>query len=214
MPKVKTCSFKIKGTEFTANLNVSSKGVFSIRRPGVETDWAGQSMTIEGATLEAVESQWRLAVQDLVERSKTTRKVLIVRFDSKLRPDGRKNFFNNESTMLILKCCIAEETTMMQGGKENITYRYHEDNAGFGKPPQPFPCMMNISEGELQHAPRTDDWTVVDWSQELEDTLIRACTGITQIVHMLHRVLETPETLKLAAQTLTLLPAPQNEIAR
>lgn len=207
MPKIKTLQSTYKGAHFTNNLNVNAQGLFSTRRPGNKDDWPGYlSLDITGFTSLEVEKTWHDAVVDLVDRKCDERKVIIVRFDSILRPNGKVNFFTDSEVMLVLKCHIANQITTVVDDKTCVKYEMlpEYDIRGDGLK-QPFPWAFRFSDGDLKY-PR-EDWTVVDWSQALEDTLVRACCGINAVVQMLHENLSTPEQL-LAAPSLLRISAP------
>lgn len=206
MPKVKTCKFDYKGAHFEGTLNVSSKGVFNIKRPGTQEDWPRHHMQLDGDKAEEVEKQWKQACRDLSDRTRIERDVIAVRFDSCIREGGKKNHFNDRDAMLILEVRRAIEVITEQGGKRSKAFLEHPDFEGWGLPNQPWPRRMMM---DLHHLNRDrEDIVICDYSPELEATLIRACLGIQAIVDMLHEVTRTPETLALAAAGLGLLPTP------
>jgi len=200
MPKVKTCEATHKGATFKAHLNVNSVGVFSIAHPG-------DSSAISGPLAEEVEAEWRKAVRDLVDRTKVERKVLVVRFDSILRVDGKKEHFTSEETTLLLECAIALEVTTTQGGKTTVAYTEHPDYSGFHGAESPFPFQMRLAIRDVEF--HSDSCTVVTWSLETEAMLVRACNGILAVVEMLDQAFATPESLLGAASSLKLLPSPK-----
>jgi hypothetical protein len=205
MPKLKTCEVAHKGATFKATLKVNSSGVFSIDRPGTNEDWPDQPMTISGNIAGDVDRLWVEAVRDLVERTKVERKVIVVRFDSTLRPNGRKDFHTGNDAMLFLKCAVALEVTTRQGDKSNIAYREHPDFVGFAGKHQPFPVNFRLGIHDIDF--HYSACTVVEWSQEIEDMMVRACEGIEAIAEMLDGVTATPETLRLSTAQMALLPA-------
>lgn len=197
MPKVKTCSTDIDGATFTSALHVASDGQFSITRPGQQDDWPHCNMKITGTEAAIVERRWCEACRDYARRSRTDRKVIIVRYDSVARTGGVRCFFNGKDATLILEARIALERTITQGEQRTVKYMLHPDLEGMHKPQQPFPPAMTLRHSALEH-PR-EDWCVVEWTQELEDTLIRACNGIQAILELFDNILTDPEKLQLAS---------------
>jgi hypothetical protein len=198
MPKVRTIKTCLSGASFAADLRVDSRGEFSISVPG----GVGK---ITGDTAEAVENKWFKAAQELLERTKSTRKVIAVRYDSCLAVNNR-TVFTKRDEMLRLECLIAEETSVTQGGVVTKCLNEHPDYVGFGSPRQPFPHRMVLDDGDMRF--RESELLIVDWTQELEDTLVRACKGIEAVTEMLADVFQTPETLQLASSRLLSLPQP------
>ncbi len=210
MPKVKTCKAVCEGVKFEANLNVDSKGVFSIVRPGTNDDWPKQQMKISGTLADEVEHEWIAAVRELSQRSKTERKMLAVRFDSTLRKGGKRDHFVDRNVMILLECAVCMETTIARGENVIRLYREHPDYTGLHSPEQPFPVMMRLDGSDLSF--RADQLTFVEWSQELQDLLVRACEGVKGVVRMLDGVLSTPESLALAASSgMAFLTAPHSQ---
>lgn len=211
MPKVKTCQFNQGEIKFQASLNVDSKGIFSILRPGSPEEWPGQDMKITGPVAETVEIAWFDAAKDLCTRTKKEKKVILVHFDSTLRENGKRHVFTDRDCMLILECAIALETTITRGELVTRKYTRHPDYSGVHSTAYPFPSRMLLSSSDFEfHLSRC---VVVDWSKEVEDTLVRACKGVLAVVDLLDKTLETPETISLAASSgLPMLPiAPKHE---
>lgn len=204
MAKVTTLKRTVNGIEFSATLNVNGDGIFSVRRPGTHGDWPDCSMTIEADTADAVKIAWHEAVEQLCAASSTERKVIAIHYDSVLRNGGKKTFHLNRCAMLYLACTIALEKTTVRGDKKNIELSLHPDYRGFGSPKLPFPALMTLDDGDLRFHQDESLLLVVEWSQEVEDALVRACRGIKAIVDLLDRVTASPTVLIEASSTLAL----------
>jgi len=200
MPKIRTCKHTVAGTEFTSDLRVDSKGVFTLTAPGLEGD-RPNDLSISGPQAEEVETRWKAAVRDYAQRSKTERKVIAVKFDSSLRLNGSKSTFDREH-MLLLECMVCLETTLKRGEKVEITYTEHPDCSGMHKS-QPFPWHFKANTARLNFD--RSNIIFVDWTQEIEDALVTACKGIQAVVDMLDQVLATPEALTLSISSLNTL---------
>lgn len=189
MPKVRTCKYKVAGVEFTAELRVDSKGKFSITRPKVEGE---RESLIIGTEAESVERQWCQAVRDYSSRTRQERKVIAVKFDSELRPDGVKSTFDAKH-MLLLKCRVCLEVTTIHAGETKVELVEHPDFKEMHGPKQPFPWFF------LQDLHRLNfdrsNVTIVEWTQEIETALVNACAGIQAVVNMLDQVLSSPESI-------------------
>lgn len=193
MPRLKTCKIKIGQAEFSAPLNVSTRGEFSINRPEGLPEWTGPDR-FTGKTADEVENQWATAVREYVARSKRERKVIAVIFDSTVRESGKRSPFTDQRTMLMLQCLVALETTIETSGKTEISYKEHPDYTQMHGPRQPFGCLFEMHDWEISH--RKEICTIVEWSQEVEDMLVRACRGIEAIAEMLSAITASPEALK------------------
>ncbi len=205
MPKVRTCSIEVSGVKLEANLNVDSKGTFSIQPPG-------EGQKIIGTEAVKVEGMWEQAAIAFIRRARTERKVIIVRYDSCIRPGGQRNFFNrSRDATLTFQALVALERTVTQGEKLTVTYAPHPDYEGLHSPDQPIPVMMRMCRSDVTFGHHKSDWCIVEWSPEMEDTIVRACKGISAVVDMLESVCTDPEKLMLAAGVLTALPAPKEK---
>lgn len=212
MPKVKRLEAKVNGAKFEATLNVSSGGQFSVILPGTQDDWPGKSMKLTGFTAAEVENEWHKEVSAYAEKCTTERKVIVVRFDSKLRTGGRKNFFTDRDTMLVLEATIAIESTTTQGGEVTHRYRLPEEFSGLHCEEQPFPSTMILGLSSC-HALSREDICVVDWTKEVEAAIAKACFGIKAIVDALDKITSSPERLAEVANGSFLL-ASQNQPAQ
>lgn len=201
MPKVRDCEYTHGGAEFRAALRVDSRGTFKITRPGAAKDWAGVGVEIQGTEAEKVEAAWKQAVRDFVERTGSERKVLVVKFDSSLRPGGARDFFLRGDTLLYLSAAVALERTVRQGETVTVSYVPHPDCYGFGKE-EPFPSWMDL---DLRGVDR-DGVVVVPWTVELEAAVVRAAAGIQAVVDLLDTVFSDPDAFKEKASRLAALP--------
>jgi hypothetical protein len=219
MPKLRTIKYKYKDQNFEANLKVDSHGEFSIDKPGgtqLNTHKRGRKPEfdqITGKTAEMVVALWQKELRELLDKTKVTRKVLIVRFESLLRDEGMKSFFSNRDEMLSLRCLVGEETSITQGDKTTVTLHEHPDYAKFHGLEQPFPFRMCLDSNRTDLNFNKDALTVVDWTPEAEQLLVKACEGIKAVVDMLDGFTKTPESLAAASlmSQLPLLPVPKED---
>lgn len=191
---------KITCRHIEGMMHVSTGGVFSVELPGTRAEHPeSQRMKITGSNFEAVEREWLLAVASWLDRQTIDEKVILVRFDSTLRKGG-KDFFTNDSVMLMLEACVAIKRTVTANGEQTSRFREHPDFSGLHSEPQPFPRGMILSIGDAEF--RKDKVTCVPWSQEAQDMLVRACEGILKIVDMLDTHLGTTEGFLWAIENM------------
>lgn len=202
MPKVKDCKITVKGSEFVSPMKVDSRGVFTIKLPGTEEDWPDRVTEVRGTEAEKVEKEWQKAIRELCERTRKERKVIVVKFDSKIRAGGKKDFFVDDDAMIYLRAAVALETTICQGEKVKVSYQDHPDCNGMHKE-NPFPWWMRLQPHQFERGENC----VIEWTQELQDTVARAGAGIQAIVNLLDDVFSTPEKLALASSRIAALPS-------
>lgn len=192
MPKLKICKYAKDGVTHEATMYVNSSGEFSILPPGTSTKICGNQA-------DNVEHLWQIAVRDFINKNRTDRKVIVVRYDSTLRKGGKRNFFNRDNDFaLIFQAAVALEKTVTEGDRATISYEPHPDQEGLHTN-QPFPFGMRLSRSDLRQAFATSDWCITEWTQELEDTIVLACEGVKAVVDMLDYVFTVPDNMRLAA---------------
>lgn len=188
-------------------MRVDSRGIFSIALPGDEEEWTGfGGQKLTGTNAEELEREWAKKVREYSKRTRLERKVIVIRYDSSVRDGGKRNFFTNDDCQLLLEAYVCLEVTTRQGDKDEVTYIDHPDYAKMHGEKQPFPWAFQLSLNSLRYL--REDTIAVEWSQEIEDTLVRACLGIRAIADLLERCLNTPEAL-IAAVSAGNLQLPQ-----
>ena len=221
MPKVKTLKLEHDGREFLANLTVRSDGLFYAPNPlkGLEKDpeVAQEPARISGKTADEVEIEWKKRTRDVVDRKTISRKVILLDFDSTLRTGG-KDFFTNSDATVHLKAAIAIETTLTVGEKTEVRFSHDPTYQGFRSPESPIPFGFRMRD-RLNWGSERKTRTVVEWSQETEDLIVKACEGIAAVVEFFEKLtaepLRIPEIAKTVAAGLPIFqalpePSPEN----
>jgi hypothetical protein len=205
MPKIKMLETTIRGSKFQSPLMVDSKGQFSTKGPIEEN---GDYKLLSGDKASKVETAWKEHVREFAERTQQKRKVLCIRYDSILRAGGAKDAFTSRDNTMLFECCVAQENTTKQGAKTEVTYSPCPEFEGLHAPQQPFPSRMVLSTSEVNfHKNRC---TIIPWSQESEEVLVRACRGLEAVAQMLDHLTASPESFLEASQKILLLPQPEN----
>lgn len=191
MPKVRILSTHSNNVFFKADLRVNSAGEFSAVVPDEK------ATKIFGRTAEEVESRWIKATRDWHSQTKTTRKVIAVRFVTSLIEESRNRDFFKRDHMMLFEALICEETTTCSGEEVTRSLQEHPDYRQMHGPRQPFPWAMQLDDLKASSV------VVVPWTPEVEDTLTRAALGLQKVATMLHDVLSTPEGIQLATLRLS-----------
>lgn len=194
MPKVRTIKTKSNGAEFETDLKVNSKGVFSAIVPD------DNRTEITGDVAEDVERRWIKATREWNERSRQERRVIAVRFVSKLIEENQKrNFFQREQ-MLLFEALVCLEITTTQGEKSTVELIEHPEYTKMHGTPQPFCWHMQLDAHDLKR----DGVVIIEWTPEIENTLKLVGEGIEKIATVLDGVLTNAEGIRQAAKMNTL----------
>lgn len=199
MPKLKTISYKYKGSAIDGVIHVTKDGEFYIKKPFCD----GEKLTAK--TAEALEQDWKAAARAAIDQVTETRKVIAVRFNSNLL-SNRNSVFIDRGEMLSLECNVFEERKLTVGGEVKISYVEHPELAGMHREGNhPFPSMFRLSANAANF--HIGELVVADWSPELERLMTKACEGIVAVVEMLDGAFKSNESLQSAsARQLTFKP--------
>jgi hypothetical protein len=194
MPKVKTMRLDYAGRKFEANLTVRSDGNFYAPNPlaflNEDPEVTREPERISGPNAEDVERDWKDRTRDAADMKSTTRKVILIEFDSTLR-EGGADFFTQRGTTLKLKAAIAIETTTTIGDKTTTSFEYDPTYRGLHCPESPIPLGFRLKDGLNWGADRKTR-TVVEWSPETEALVVKACEGIREVVRFFENLTAEP----------------------